>query len=312
MSQQQRAAVDQILRNTWGDSLTSPKGSGLLDLGGDVEEQRRLFAEMMSAIPLPDDIFSEDAALGEVPVITITVDGVEPSGTILYFHGGAYALGSASPAARLASELARRSGTRAVLVDYPLAPENPYPAAVSESVAAYQALLDDGARADDIVLVGESSGGGLALAAIQAAMSAGLPRPAAVYVASPWVDLTMTGASMTTKADADPSVTRAGLRRRARDYAPGHDLTDGRISPVFADLTGLPPLLIQAGGNEVLLDDATRLAAKAASDGVQVTLEVTPDVPHVFQGFAGMLDEADRALDDAGRFIRENLACVKH
>jgi epsilon-lactone hydrolase len=128
-----------------------------------------------------------------------------------------------------------------------------------------------------------------------------------VYVASPWVDLTTSGASMITKADVDPSVTADALRRRARDYATGYDLTDGRISPVFADLTGLPPLLIQVGGNEVLLDDSIRLAARAAADGVSVTLEVTPDVPHVFVGFAGMLDEADAALDSAGRFIRASI-----
>jgi acetyl esterase/lipase len=115
---------------------------------------------------------------------------------------------------------------------------------------------------------------------------------------------------MTTKADVDPSVTPDGLRRRARDYAAGHDLTDGRISPVFADLTGFPPMLIQVGGNEVLLDDATRLATRAAADGVPVTLEVTPDVPHVFVGFVGMLDEADEALTKAAQFIRASLDSV--
>lgn len=295
MSKQQRQTIDQMLR------------SGALDFGGEVDEQRRLFAELLSAIPLPDDVRTEDAALGGVPVVTLAVDGTTPAGTILYFHGGAYAFGSAALSARLASELARRSGTRAVSVDFALAPERPYPAALQDAVAAYQALLDDGIPADDIVLAGESSGGGLALATTLAILSAGLPRPAAIYVASPWADLTTSGASMTTRAAADPSVTPAGLRRRAPDYAAGHDLADGRISPVFADLTGFPPLLIQVGGNEVLLDDATRLATRAAAAGVAVTLEVTPDVPHVFVGFAGMLDEADEALAKAGRFIRDNL-----
>jgi acetyl esterase/lipase len=253
---------------------------------------------------------TEEAALGDVPVVTITVDGTIPTGTILYFHGGAYALGSAALSAGLASELARRSDARAVSVDFALAPERPFPAALHDAVAAYQALLDDGIPANDIVLAGESSGGGLALAATLTITSTGRPCPAAVYVASPWADLTTTGASMTTKADVDPSVTPDGLHRRARDYAAGYDLTDGRISPVFADLTGFPPLLIQVGGNEVLLDDATRLATRAAADGVPVTLEVTPDVPHVFVGFAGMLDEADEALTKAGQFIRANLDSV--
>jgi len=298
MTKQQRDTVDQMLRH------------GTFDMGGEAEEQRGLFADMISAIPIPDDVHTEDAALGDVPVVTITVDGVAPTGTILYFHGGGYAIGSAALTAGLASELARRSGARAVSVDYALAPEHPYPAAVHDAVAAYQALLDDGIPADDIILAGESSGGGLALAAILTIISTGLPRPAAVYVASPWADLTTTGASMTTKADVDPSLTPDGLRRRARDYATGHDLALGSISPVFADLTGFPPVLIQVGGNEVLLDDATRLAARAAADGVPVTLEVTPDVPHVFVGFTGMLDEADEALTKAGQFIRANLARV--
>jgi monoterpene epsilon-lactone hydrolase len=295
MSKQQRETIDRMLRQ------------GELDFGGDVDEQRRLFAELLSAIPLAGDVRTEEAALGDVPVVTIAVDGTAPTGTILYFHGGAYAFGSAGLSARLASELARRSGTQAVSVDFALAPEHPYPAGLHDAVAAYRALLDDGVPADEIVLVGESSGGGLALAAALTIVSTGLPRPAAIYVASPWADLTTTGASMTTKADVDPSVTPDGLRRRARDYAAGHDPADGRISPVFADLTGFPPLLIQVGGNEVLLDDSTRLATRAAADGVPVTLEVTPDVPHVFVGFAGMLDEADEALARAAQFIRTNL-----
>ena len=298
MTKQQRDTIDQIARQS------------KFDIGGDVEEQRPLFAEMISAVPLSEDVHTEDGALGGVPTVTITVDGIEPAGTILYFHGGGYAIGSAVLSAGLASELARRSGACAVSVDYALAPERPYPAAVQDALAAYRALLDGGIAARDIILAGESSGGGLALAAVLAINSAGLPRPAAVYVASPWVDLTTTGASMTTKADVDPSLTAAGLRRRARDYATSHDLADGRISPVFADLTNFPPLLIQVGGNEVLLDDATRLAARAAADGVPVTLEVTPDVPHVFVGFAGLLDEADDALTRAGQFIRANLGRV--
>jgi epsilon-lactone hydrolase len=295
VSKQQRDTIDQMLRQQ------------AFDLGGEVNEQRRLFSEMMSAIPLPRDVRTAQGTLGEIPARFITVDGISPQGTILYFHGGAYAIGAAELSAGLASALARRSRARAVSVEYALAPEHPYPAALNDAVAAYQALLAEGIPAGEIVIAGESSGGGLALATTLAIIRAELPRPAAVYVASPWADLTTSGASMTTKADADPSVTAAGMRRRAQDYAAGHDLSDGYLSPVFANLTGLPPLLIQVGGNEVLLDDATRLAARAAADGVHVTLDVTPDVPHVFVGFAGMLDEADEALDRAGDFVRTNV-----
>lgn len=246
MSKQQRDALDQMLRD-------DP-----FDLGGEVAEQRRLFTEMMSAVPVPGDVRADPGMLGQVPVVTITVDGITPHGTILYFHGGAYAIGTAALSVGLASEIARRAGARVLSVDYALAPERPYPAAVEDAVAAYRALLDDGVPAGQIVLAGESSGGGLALAATVAIGAAGLPRPAAVYAASPWADLTTTGDSMVTKAETDPSVTPEGLRRRAHDYAAGRDLADPGLSPVFADLTGFPPLLIQVGGNEVLLDDATR------------------------------------------------------
>lgn len=305
MSKRQREMIDQMLRQSWGDSSVD---SSLLDLGGEVENQRKLFVDMLTAVPLPEDVRTQEAALGGVPVVTVAIDGSTPAGTILYFHGGAYALGSAAASAGLVSQLARRSGTRAISVEYALAPERPYPAGLRDAVAAYRALLDGGTPAEEIVLAGESSGGGLALATLLEIISAGLPCPAAVYLASPWVDLTTTGASMTGKAAVDPSVTEQGLRRRAREYATDHDLADGRISPVFADLTGFPPMLIQVGGNEVLLDDATRLATRAAADGVPVTLEVTPEVPHVFVGLAGLLEEADAALDQAGRFIRTNLA----
>ena len=173
MSKQQRETIDQMLRH------------GALDLGSEVDEQRRLFADLLSAVPLPGDVRTEEAALGDVPVVTISVDGTTPTGTILYFHGGAYALGSAALSAGLASELARRSSARAMSVDFVLAPERPYPAALHDAVAAYQALLDGGIPANDIVVAGESSGGGLALATTLTIISTGLPRPAAVYVASP-------------------------------------------------------------------------------------------------------------------------------
>jgi epsilon-lactone hydrolase len=296
MSRQQREALDQMLRN-------AP-----LDLGGDVAEQRRLFTEMMSAVPVPSDVHTDTGMLGVVPVVTITVDGIAPHGTILYFHGGAYAIGTAALTAGLASEIARRADARVISVDYALAPERPYPAAVEDAVAAYRALLDEGVPTEQIVVAGESAGGGLALAATVAIGAAGLPRPAAVYAASPWVDLTTSGDSMTANVEADPSVTPEGLRRRARDYAAGRDLADPGLSPLFADLTGFPPLLIQVGGNEVLLDDATRLATRAAAHQVAVSLEVTPEVPHVFVAYPGLLDEASQALDSAGRFLSDHIA----
>lgn len=291
MSTQQRQNLDHMLRQVG------------LDLGGEVHELRRAFAGMMAAVPRASDVVVAPSSLGDVPISRISLRDGREHGAILYFHGGAYAIGSAELSAGLASELGRRSSAAVYSVDYRLAPENPHPAALSDAVAAYRGLLSEGVPAEQIVLAGESAGGGLALALAVRITSESLPRPAGIYLASPWVDLTTSGRSMVSHASLDPSVTPDGLRRRSVDYVGGADPGDPAVSPLFADLTGLPPMLIQVGGNEVLLEDSTRLASNAAAQGVEVTLQVTPEVPHVFVGFAGMLDEADAALDSAGAFI---------
>jgi monoterpene epsilon-lactone hydrolase len=294
MSQEQRDTVDQMMRH-WP-----------LDLGGDVIEQRALFEKMIAGIPLAGDVVTTQGMLGDVPVTGVDVAGVVSDDIIFYLHGGAYAVGSAAASAGLASDIVRRAGARAISVDYRLAPENPYPAAVHDAVAAYRTLLET-VPASRIAMAGESAGAGLTVATLVAVRMAGLPQPSSAVLFSPWADLTLSGMSMKTKADVDPALTPAGLRRRAGDYA-GGDPSDPLVSPVFADLAGLPPLLIQAGSHEVLLDDATRLAVRAAAADVQVTLEVTPGVPHVFQSFSAVLDEADAALNSAGAFIRRHFA----
>ena len=292
MTRQQRQTLDELLRH------------GPLDIGGDVVEQRAVFHEMIASIPLPADVSVTPGELGGVPVLTVETPGNDPSSVLLYFHGGAYAIGSAADGAGLAADVARRVGARAVCVEYRLAPEHPFPAAVDDAVAAYRALLDEGVPSSRIAFVGESAGGGLVVAALVAVKDAGLPRPASAAVFSPWADLTLSGGSLVGKAAVDPSLTAAGLRIRARDYLGTTDPAVPLASPVFADLTGLPPLLIQVGSHEILLDDATRLAARAAEHDVWVELQVWPQVPHVFQSFAAVLDEADAALDAAAAFTR--------
>ncbi|HEY4453448.1 MAG TPA: alpha/beta hydrolase [Pseudonocardiaceae bacterium] len=294
MTQQQREALDKLLRD------------GPLDVGGEVAEQRAIFHEMTAAVPPPEDVTAEQGELGGVPVITVETPGTDPSVAVLYFHGGAYALGSAPDSVGLAADVSRRVGARAVSVDYRLAPEHPFPAALDDAAAAYRGLLDTGVPSAKIAIVGESAGGGLVAATLVALKNAGLPQPSSATVFSPWADLTVSGASATTKASLDPALTPEALRTRARDYLGDGDTATPLASPIFADLTGLPPLLIQVGSHEILLDDAIRLAARAAEHDVPVELQVWPEVPHVFQGFAALLDDADRALLVAAAFIRRN------
>jgi monoterpene epsilon-lactone hydrolase len=295
MTRSQLNAVSDLLQN-------SP-----LDLGGDVEKMRHVFDEMLGSAPLPDDVRTRSIELGSVPAVEVRAGAAAPTGvTVLYFHGGAYAIGSAAASVGLVSEIARRTAATALSVDYRLAPEHPFPAAVDDALTAYRALLDRGARADSVAVTGESAGGGLALALLLAIRDAGLPQPSSATVLSPWTDLTQSGATMASRAEADPALTPEALKIRAADYLAGADPRTALASPLFADLRGLPPLLIQAGGREILLDDALRLAARAARADVPVTLQTFPGAPHVFQGFAPLVDEAARALDHVAAFINSH------
>ncbi len=296
MSTEQRENLEAILRQ-----------SAFPD-DADVNEQRRALRELLSAQPLPADVTVTAAELGGVPTAEITVDGIEARHVVLYFHGGVYVMGDAALAADLASQVGRRTDAKVISVDYRLAPEHPYPAAVDDALAAYEALMDNGNAPSDIVLAGESAGGALAVATLVNARDRGLPLPAAAFVMSPYADLTLAGATMETKSEVDPLMSRKALQPRVTDYTAGQDAALGLISPIFADLSGLPPLIIQAGSHEVLLDDAVRLARQAATADVEVTLDVTPRVPHVFQAYHPILDEAVAALDRAGQFLSAQLA----
>jgi len=296
VSTEQRENLEAILRQS-----AFPAGS-------DVDEQRRVLRELLSAQPLPADVTVTQAALGGVPTAEITVDGIEPRHVVLYFHGGVYVMGGALLAADLASQVGRRTQAKVISVDYRLAPEHPYPAAVDDALAAYEALLDNGTAPSDIAFAGESAGGGLAVATLVNARDHELPLPAAGFAMSPYADLTLAGTTMETKREVDPLMSREALQARVTDYTAGQDAALGLISPIFADLSGLPPLIIQAGTHEVLLDDAVRLAQQAAAADVEVTLDITPQVPHVFQAYYPILDEAAAALDRAGQFLSAHLA----
>jgi monoterpene epsilon-lactone hydrolase len=299
MSIEQRENLETILRQ------------GAFPSNAGVDEQRRVLRELLSAQPVPADVTVAEAVLGDVRTAEITVDGIETRHVVMYFHGGVYVLGDAFLAAELASQVGRRTSAKVVSVDYRLAPEHPYPAAVDDALAAYEALLRNGTAARDIAFVGESAGGGLAIATMVNAREHGLPLPTAAFVMSPYVDLTLAGATMETKREADPLLSPEALRPRVTDYTAGQDASLGLISPIFAELSGLPPLIIQVGSHEVLLDDAIRLAGVAASADVEVTLDITPGVPHVFQAYHAILDEAVEALDRAGRLLSTHLASAE-
>ena len=296
MSEQQRSQLDATLRQV------------PLDLNGDLLALRSAFEKVTRQIPIANDIERADIDLGKVGAVEISIRGADSPNVILYFHGGAYVLGSAGASVPLAADLARHSNAKVVSVDYRIAPENPYPAAVEDARSAYEALLSQGIEPSRIALSGESAGGGLAVALLLAVRDAGLPMPSSVFLMSPYADLTLSGRTIIGKQDVDPHFTKEILGRRVGDYAAGMNPSDPFISPIFGDLRGLPPMLIQVGSHEILLSDAIRLAGRAAEADVAIVLEVTPGVPHVFQAFAAVLDEGEAALNRAGEFLKTHFA----
>jgi monoterpene epsilon-lactone hydrolase len=292
------------------ENLEAALRQAALPVDSSVSEQRELLRKFASA-PLPADVTVTAAALGGVPTAEITIDGIKAVNVVLYFHGGVYVLGDAFQAADLASQVGRRTQADVFSVDYRLGPEHPYPAAVDDALAAYQALLANGTAPSRIAFAGESAGGGLAVATLVSAHDRGLPLPAAALLMSPYVDLTLSGTTMESRSAVDPLLSRELLAARVPDYTAGQDAALPLISPLFADLSGLPHLIIQGGTHEVLLEDALRLAQRAALADVEVTLDITPRVPHVFQTFYRALDEAGAALDRAGQLLSADLAGLR-
>ena len=296
MSTEQQSQLDAILRQ------------GGLDTSADVATLRAAFSELMARVPVAPDVEQKPVELGGVAGVEVTIHGDPAENVILYFHGGVYVIGYAAATVPLVGDLVRRTGTKAITLEYRLAPEHPYPAALDDARAAYHGLLAQGIAPAQIALAGESAGAGLAVALLLALRDAGVPLPSCGYLMSPYVDLTLSGETLTAKRELDPLLTPEGLRARVPDYVGAADAADPLISPIFGDLTELPPLLIQVGSHEVLLSDALRLAGRAAISDVPVTLDVTPGVPHVFQAYAGLLDEAAAALDRASDFLKAQLA----
>lgn len=226
-----------------------------------------------------------------------------PRRTILYLHGGGYYFCSPQSHRSLVFELARRASARTFSLDYRLAPEHRFPAALDDAVAAWRQLLTDGTPAGSIVIAGDSAGGGLALATLVALRDAGDPMPAGGVLFSPWTDLAATGDSIRSNDGRDPMFSGPAIARAAQVYLGDTAATHPHASPLYADLHGLPPLFMQAGDTEVLLDDTQRVAARAREAGVHVECEIWPKMPHVWQIFAPFIPEAGAALDKAAAFV---------
>lgn len=270
-----------------------------------VEELRSSFEQTMAALPEVPGTTQEAADAGGVRAEwTHPQSDGKVRGTLLYFHGGGYFEGSIGTHRRLVASLCLAAGTRGLSVEYRLAPEHPRPAAVEDALAAYRWLIGE-EREDPsrVIVAGDSAGGGLSAALLVALRDAGDPPPAGAYLMSPWTDLASTGESLKTRAASDPFIDPNETPRVAAWYAPEGDLKEPLVSPFYADLTGLPPLLVHVGDAEVLLDDSTRFADRARAAGVSTELEVWLDAFHVFQMLAGMLPEADEAIAQAAEWM---------
>jgi epsilon-lactone hydrolase len=225
----------------------------------------------------------------------------------LYLHGGGYAIGSIKSHRYLMQNVSRASGARTLGINYALAPENPFPAAIEDAAKSYRWLLKQGIKPQNIAIAGDSAGGGLTLATLLYLRDAGDPLPAAGVGISPWTDMTCSAESYTTRLEIDPMVLGNGLEKMADFYVGDTDKKDPLASPVFADMTGMPPLLIHVGGREVLYDDAITVYENAKKAGVDVELLDEPEMFHVWHAFAPMLEEAQEAVDKIGVYLQSKM-----
>jgi acetyl esterase/lipase len=269
-----------------------------------VSLQRRIVRQAYrSSIP-PKAARFEDTRVGNVPV-TRTNYGNTPLGAVLYLHGGGYIIGSSSTHRGITGHLAKTSGCTIVTPDYRLAPEFPFPAALDDAEACWNGLLEEGFKPEQIAVAGDSAGGGLAVALAMRLRDKNQPLPASLTVFSPWVDLTQ---ERLYAPECEPVLQASWTGKAAKLYAGQEPLTNPLISPIFGDLSGLPPLLIQVGSQEILLNDAERLAESANRQDVETRLEVYNSLWHVFQVHSGQLDRATAAMETAGEHIRHHLA----
>lgn len=272
---------------------------------GSLEESRERMNKM--AFPRQDDVSYDEVDAGGIPALWVTAPDAADDRVVLYLHGGGYVLGSLISHQDLVARISKAAKSRVLYIDYRLAPEHPFPAAVEDATDAYRWLLSTGIDASRAVVAGDSAGGGLTVATMVSLRDAGDPLPAAAVCISPWVDLEGVGESMTTNAGVDPMVRQEGLVDMAKSYLAGADPRTPLAAPLYADLKGLPPTLIQVGSHETLLDDSTRLFERAKEAGVDVLLEKGEGLFHVWHAFAPMLPEGQQAIDRLGEYILQRV-----
>lgn len=276
--------------------------------GDTLLDQRAAMAAMTANLPRAEDVRYESVDAGGVPAEWVMAPESRDDRAVLYLHGGAYVMGSIDSHRGLATRIARGTRARVLVLDYRLAPEHAFPAAVDDALVAWRFLLDGGIASAQAAIAGDSAGGGLTAATLVALRDAGASLPAAAVCISPWLDLTLGSDSIRTLADEDPFVDAAGLLAPAAEaYLAGADPRSPTASPIFADLAGLPPLLVQVGTAEVLLDDSRRFAERARAAGVDVELEVAEEMIHVWHAFADILPEAEQAIDRLTAFLGRRL-----
>jgi epsilon-lactone hydrolase len=271
-------------------------------------ERRKRLDEVGSVWPVAGDVKLTEVDVSEVPGEWSIVPGSDPSRVLMFFHGGGYCSGSILSHRRLVTEAGRAAGVRTLAIAYRLAPENPFPAAYDDALTAWRFLRNQGIPAAHIAIGGDSAGAGLTVALISRLHDAHEELPRCAWLISPWTDLTMSGSTLASKEAVDPLMHKTYLNELADAYlAPEMDRKDPRVSPLYADLKGFPPILIQVGSAETLLDDATRFAAVAGAADVRVNLEIWPQMIHAWPLWNAHLEPGRRALASAGAFIREHI-----
>jgi len=280
------------------------------DPGASVERMRGAMEKVSERVAR--DVKCEAVSAGGVPAEWIVPPEAAEDRVILYLHGGGYVMGSINTHRAMIARIARASHAKALALDYRMAPEYPFPAAVDDACAAYRWLIAEEYKPGRIVIAGDSAGGGLTLATLLALRDSGAPLPAAAVPISPWTDLEGTGASVETRAAADPMVDKEGLVRMGKMYIGDRDPKNPLASPLYADYKGLPPMLIQVGDAEILLDDATRVAERARAAGVKVELEAWPEMFHVWHVFAKILPEGQQAIDRIGEYVLQHASPKEH